>query len=123
MLKSKSYPIFTTQGIRASAEAEEPFVVVLDMGSNALFGRVTNAFGDMVAGAEVSLDWKHVESGVQHYSDRKTTADHNGKFAFNELGPGVHTLRVNAPGFSMAVININIGTDPGNMVVELEEES
>ena len=123
VLKSRSYPIFTIQGIRASAEAEEPFAVVLDMGSHALFGRVTTVFGDKVAGAEVSLNWKHVESGVQHYSDRKTTADQNGHFMFTGLGSGVHTLRVKSPGFSVAVITSDVGQGTDNIVVELEEDA
>ena len=105
VLKTNSYPIFEIQGIRVSSEAEEPVVVVLDMGPHALFGRVTTVFGDTVAAAEVSLGWEHSENGVQNYSARKTTADQNGNFAFTGLGSGVHTLRVNAPGFSMAVIN------------------
>ena len=123
VLKSHSYPIFTTQGIRVSSEAEEPVEVVLDMGPHALFGRVTTVFGDNVAGAEVSLGWKHSENGVQNYSDRKTTADQNGIFMFTGLGSGEHTIRVNSPGFSKAVIKSDVGMDPDTVVVELEEET
>ena len=123
MLKTNSYPFFEVQGIQASQETEEPVLVVLDMGREAVFGKVTNVFGDTVAAPEVSLGWQHSENGVQNYSGRKTTADQNGNFAFTGLGSGVHTLRVNAPGFSMAVITIDVGTDPDNVVVELNEES
>lgn len=123
MLKTNSYPFFEVQGIQASYEAEDPVLVVLDIGQEALFGQVTNGFGDAVAAPEVSLGWQHSDNGVQNYSGRKTTADQNGNFAFTGLGSGVHTLRVNAPGFSMAVITINVGMDPDNIVVELEEES
>ena len=49
--------------------------------------------------------------------------DIDGSFAFTNLGPVVHTLRVNAPGFSMAVIKIDVGLDPDNIIVELKEES
>jgi len=122
VLKSHSYPIFTTQGIRVSSEPEEPVEVVLDMGPHALFGRVTTISGDTVGGAEVFLGWKHNANGVQNYSDRKTTADQNGNFVFTGLGSGEHTIRVNPPGFNTAVMTINIGMDPDNIVVELEEK-
>ena len=123
VLKSHSYPIFTVQGFRVSSEAEEPVEVVLDVGPHALFGRVTTISGDTVAGAAVSLDWKHSQNGVQNYSDRKTTADQNGNFMFTGLGSGEHTIRVKSPGFSVAVIKSNVGRDPDNVVVELEEET
>jgi hypothetical protein len=54
---------------------------------------------------------------------RKTIADLNGNFAFTGLGPGQHTLRVNAPGFSMAVVNVEVGLGSDSVVVELNEES
>ncbi len=123
VLKTNSYPVFEIKGIRASNKAEEAVPVILDMGEEALFGRVTNGFGEAVAAPDVSLGWQHTEHGVQNYSARKTTADRNGNFVFTGLGSGVHTLRVNAPGFSMAVITIDVGMDPDNIVVELEEES
>jgi hypothetical protein len=123
VLKSHSYPIFTTQGIRVSSEPEEPVEVVIDMGSHAIFGGVTTFSGDNVAGADVSLYWRHSQNGVQNYSDRKTTADQNGDFVFTGLGSGVHTLRVKSQGFSMAVITNDVGRGPDNVVVELEEES
>ena len=123
VLKTNSYPVFETQGISASHEVDEPVSVVLDMGPHAIHGRVTNIFGDTLAAPEVSLGWQLNVNGARNYSARKTIADLNGNFVFTGLGSGVHTLRVNAPGFSMAVINVNIGTDPDNIVVELNEGS
>lgn len=123
ILKTNSYPFFEVQGIQASPETEEPVMVVLDMGQQTLFGQVTNGFGDAVTAPEVTLGWQFSQSGVQNYSVRKTVADQNGNFAFTGLGSGVHTLRVNAPGFSMAVIRVDVGIDTDTIVVELNEES
>lgn len=123
VLKSHSYPIFTIQGIRVSSEPEEPVAVLLDVGTHALFGRVTTVSGDHVPGAEVSLGWKFNLDGVQNYSDRKTNADQNGNFMFTGLGSGEHTIRVRSPGFSVAVIKSNVGMEPDTIVVELEEET
>ena len=123
VLKTNSYPIFETQGISSSDEAEDPVQVILDIGPHAIQGKVTNVFGDAIAASEVSLGWQHSANGVQNYSARKTTADQNGNFAFTGLGPGLHTLRINAQGFSMAVINVEAGLNSDNIVVELTEES
>ena len=92
VLKTNSYPVFETQGIRSSYEAEEPVRVVLDMGQHALHGRVTNSFGDPVPAPEVFLGWHYSENGLQNFSARKTTADQNGNFAFTGLGAGAHTV-------------------------------
>lgn len=121
VLKTRSYPIFETQGIRVSPETEEPVFVVLDLGPHVLFGQVKTTLGSTMA-AEVFLGWKTHENGFRHLSSRKTTADQSGNFVFTGLGSGVHTLRVNAPGFSTAIVEVNIGLDPDNIVVELEEE-
>ncbi|MBT8057580.1 MAG: carboxypeptidase-like regulatory domain-containing protein [Gammaproteobacteria bacterium] len=123
VLKTNSYPVFEIKGLRASTEAEEAVPVILDIGRKTLFGQVTNGFGQAVAAPEVSLGWQHTELGVQNYSARKTTADRNGNFFFTGLGPGEHTLRVNAPGFSMAVVTVNVGMDSNNVIVKLEEKS
>jgi len=123
VLKSHSYPIFTTQGFRVSSEPEKPVEVVLDVGPHALFGRVTTVTGETLGGVEVNLGWKFSANGVQNYSDRKTTADQNGIFVFTGLGSGEHTIRVNSPGFNMAVITVNVGMDPDDIVVRLEENT
>ena len=123
MLKTNSYPFFEVQGIQASYETDDPVMVVLDIGQEVLFGQVKNNFGDTVAAPEVTLGWQHNENGVRNFSMRKTIADLNGNFAFTGLGHGQHTLRVNAPGFSMAVVNVEVGLGAENIVVELNEES
>ena len=123
MLKTKSFPIFETKGIRVFSVPEEPVSVVLDMGSHALLGQVTNSFGNTVAAVNLTLGWEFGENGLKNYSARQTTADINGNFAFAGLGTGAHTLRVNAPGFSTAIITINVGMDSDNIVVKLEEKT
>lgn len=123
VLKTNSYPVFEVQGLLLSHEVEEPVLVVLDIGNYSIEGQVTNAFGDVLAASDVSLGWQQGNSFVTNYSARKTITDQNGNFRFNGLGLGEHTLRVKSPGFSMAVVNINISMDLDNIVVELEEES
>ncbi len=123
VLRTNSFPIFEVRDIHVSEASEEPILVVLDMGSHSLFGQVTNILGDTVAAPSIFLGWRYIENGVQNSSARQMTADQNGSFAFTGLGPGLHTLRVNAPGFDTAILTINVGVDPNRIVVELEEES
>jgi hypothetical protein len=123
VLKTNSYPILEVRGIRSSYKAEEPVRVVLDMGQHTLRGRVRNGSGNPVAAPDISLVWGHNENGVQNNSTRITTADRNGMFTLTGLGSGMHLLRVNAQGFNGAVIKIDVGMGPDNIVVELEKES
>ena len=64
------------------------------------------------------------EPGVQSSSSRKTMADQNGNFVFTGLGPGLHRLQVSAAEFiKAAVVKIDIGNAPGNIVVVLDDDT
>ena len=118
-----SAPRFTITGIRASSKAQESAIVVLDLGRHVIQGLVKNRRGDPVISREVVLTWRHRENAVQSDSRRSTISDANGGFEFAGIGVGQHTLEVKAPGYGTAEVTINVGMDPANIVVELEEES
>jgi hypothetical protein len=121
--RTNSYPVLLVRGIRVSPEPEEPITVILDTGLHVLQGRVINLFGDPVAASSITLGWEFSYNGLQNSSTRKTTANQNGNFVFTGLGPGLHAMQVSAAGFSTAVHTIDVGTDPNEIVVELEEET
>ena len=123
LFRTNSYPVLTVQGIRVSAEPEEPVTVILDTGRHVLQGRVIDGFGEPVAAASITLGWAFRDNGLRSSSTRQTTADQNGNFVFTGLGPGLHTMQVSAAGFSTAVLTIDVGADPNEIVVELEEET
>ncbi len=123
LFRTNSYPVLTVQGIHVSPEPEEPITVILDTGLHVLQGRVVNLFGEPVAASSITLGWGISYNGLQNSSTRKTTADQNGNFVFTGLGPGLHAMQVSAAGFSIPVLIIDVGIDPGEIVVKLEEES
>ena len=121
-LSTASLPKIIATGIRASPEAEEPVLVVLDLGSLELRGRVTNRSGKPLAAPSVNLAWWHRENGVRSFSARNTAADANGKFSFTGLGPGPHSLQVSMPGYSTAKIELDVGVNQSEPIVQLDEE-
>ena len=122
-LGRESSPRFTISGIGASSKAQEPVLVVLDLGQNRIQGLVTNRRGDPVVTPEVVLTWRHKENAVQSASSRSTNTGANGSFEFAGIGVGQHSLQVKAPGYRTAVIEIDVGMHPNNIVVELEEDA
>ena len=123
LFRTNSYPVLMVQGLRVYPEPEDPVTIVLDMGRHTLQGSVTNEFGEPVAAASVTLDWEFRDNTLLNSSNRKTTTNQNGYFVFTDLGSDLHTMQVIAAGFRTAVLTINIGIDPNEIVVELEEEA
>lgn len=76
-----------------------------------------------MAARTITLAWWHNEEGVRSFSSRQTPANGNGDFVFTGIGSGLHTLRVTKPGFSAAGIELSVGLDNGEFVVQLDEES
>ena len=123
LFRTNSYPVLTVRGIHVSPEPEEPVTIILDTGLHVLQGWVTDNFGEPVAASSITLNWEFGINGLLNSSSRKTTADQNGSFVFTGLGPGLHTTQVSAAGFNNAVLIVNVGTDPIDIRVELEEET
>ena len=121
MFRTSSYPVLSVHGIRVTPEPEDPVTVVLDMGRNVLQGSVINGFGEPVAAASVSLVWEFRDRTLLNTSSRKTITDQNGSFVFTGVGSDLHTMEVSAPGFGISVLSINVGIDPNEIVIELEE--
>ena len=121
IFRTNSYPVLLVQGIRVSAEPEEPVTVVLDIGRQLLQGRVIDRFGEPVAAASITLGWAFSHDGLRSSSTRQTASDQNGNFVFTDLGPDLHAMEVSAAGFSTAVRTVDVGPDTNEIVVELEE--
>ena len=74
--------------------------------------------GEPVAGADVTLFWTDEDQGVISRSRRQTVTDGGGHFIFTELGPGLHTIIVNARGY----LSARREAAPGDgIVIELQE--
>jgi protocatechuate 3,4-dioxygenase beta subunit len=119
VLKTKSSPFYTIEGIRLEAGADEDVTVVLDNGYDEISGRVVDEDGLPIAGANVSLNWFHDENGIRTTARRSTATDIQGYFRFTQLGSGTHRLIVNAEGYLPAQRNHDVATQGSDLTVEL----
>jgi len=74
-----------------------------------------------VAVPNISLTWSHKQHGVSSSSRRTTAADEQGVFSFSGLGPGRHTIAINAPGYKPVRLQHDADMHGFEVVVRLEE--
>jgi hypothetical protein len=98
VLSSESDPAFLVQGVGLVPGQNTSIPLTLDWGSHQLRGTVVDAYGNPVAASSVTLRWSQESEGITALSTRRTVADAQGHFAFNNLGPGPHSLQIKAPG-------------------------
>lgn len=108
VFETYSRPYFSITNINLSTGEELNVPLVLDWGGYRIHGRVVDEGDSPVAGADVTLSWFHRKKGdrdgVRSHSRRETSADTGGLFSFSRLGPGLHTIGVEAPGFKKATL-------------------
>ena len=81
----------------------------------ALTGRVTDAQGAVIVGAEVRA---HREDGA---AAQRTTTDFSGSFRFDALAAGSFVIEIEAPGFRQQVQLLTLAGDrPGTLDVQLD---
>ena len=119
LLRTKSNPYYSIEGIRLAADAEQQVTVVLDWGYNEIWGQVVNADGYPVAVPNISLRWAHEQHGIRTTARRTTAADERGNFRFTQLGPGNHRLSINAAGYKPVSLNHDVAMQGSVLVVEL----
>jgi hypothetical protein len=111
-----SDPRLTINGLDLSPGGAENVELVLDSGGYEIRGRVVDSFGNPVAAPRLTLEWSHHGSGIQSLSLRHGTTDAYGFFVFKQVGPGLHSLSVDAAGFEAAKLEAE---SPGDLVVQL----
>ena len=95
---TRSDPRLRITGAAVNGPDDPPLELVLDVGDLAFAGQVVNADSEPVPGARVSLIWSDQRAGISAQALRHMTTDTAGNFRFSGLGPGGHTLTVDAPG-------------------------
>lgn len=94
-----SMPQLQITGVDMDAGDDAYALLVLDLGEADLEGRVVDASGNPLTGAEVNLHWAHSEGGVQSRSTRRTVTDSGGAFLLSRLGHAPHRLEVATAGY------------------------
>lgn len=112
-----SGPLVVIEGA-ASVEVGATVDLVLDVGTQSIDGRVIDARGEPVAGAQLELVWGH-RDGVHHVSSvRRGIADRDGHFRFDGLGPGPRRLTAAGAGESATMAGLNAGQAPVEIVLD-----
>ena len=120
-LSSMSSPYLSVSGIELTAGATQQVRVMLDRGQYQTVAKILNPRGEPVPGAQATLIWSYEANGIHSQSSRKTAADASGLLHFSQLGPGTHTLIVEAPGFRTARVDYGVGTNGAPMPITLAE--
>ena len=119
---TQSNPYLSVSGLSLEQGQDVFATLVLDWGNHRLAGQVVDDRSNPVKGARVSLTWSSTEGGLKNSSSRSAISDANGLFRFTEVGPGVHHLDIEVPGYKRAKQDYNVGTDFGDVVISLESK-
>jgi hypothetical protein len=98
VVASQSTPAILVQGLHLAAGEKLDLPLVVDWGQHELRGIVVDANDNPVT-ARIVLHWSRQAGGITTSTTRRTAADTQGQFAFSQLGPGPHSLQVDAPGY------------------------
>jgi len=122
-LQTYTSPYLTVSGIRLGAGEAGYIELTLDSGNLVLDGQVTDVRGAPIPGAEVSLSWSLQEGPLSSRSSRQATSGADGGFRCSGLGPGIHALSVQAPGFEGRWLEHDPLNDGAHVLVELIEKT
>ena len=121
-LQTHISPYLRVTGIRLAAGENESVELTLDWGDLVIQGQVTDEQGHPVPGAEISVSWSLQDGQLHSRSSRRTTSAADGTSTVSGLGPGIHALSVDAPGFEAAWMEHDALTDSRELLVELASE-
>jgi hypothetical protein len=119
LLASASSPAILVQGLRLNAGRSLHVPLVLDWGQHEIRGSVVDARGYPVPASQVILQWTQQTDGVSASVTRRAAADTQGNFVFTNLGPGPHSLRIDAPGFRAVAVEHDVMRQGYNLTVNL----
>ena len=119
VVASQSTPSIMVQGLHLTPGGKLHLPLVLDWGEHEIRGIVVDAHDNPVPASRIILRWSHQVDGITTKATRRTAADTQGYFAFGNLGPGPHSLHINAPGFSTVDIDHDLSRQGYDVMVRL----
>ena len=119
VLASQSNPAVVVQGLTLKPGEQLNLPLILDWGQHEIRGVVVDAANNPVPASRVILQWAHAYDGINTRATRRAAADAQGQFAFSNLGPGPHSLRVDAPGYAPVAIEHDLNRQGYNLTVQL----
>jgi len=119
VVASQSTPSILVQGLHLRAGDKLHLPLVLDWGAHEIRGIVVDTHDNPVPASRIVLQWSHQSGGITTSATRRTAADTQGHFAFSNLGPGPHSLQINAPGFRTVDIDHDLSRQGYDVTVRL----
>jgi hypothetical protein len=119
VVASQSNPSILVQGLHLKPGDKLHLPLVLDWGEHEIRGIVIDAQDNPVPASRIVLQWFYQADGITTKATRRTAADMQGHFAFSNLGPGPHSLRINAPGFRTVDIEHDLSRQGYDVTVRL----
>jgi hypothetical protein len=119
VVASQSTPSILAQGLYLNPGDKLHVPLVLDWGEHEIHGIVVDTQGNPVPASRIVLQWSHQADGITTKATRRTASDSQGYFAFSNLGPGPHSLRIDAPGFSTVGIDHDLSRQGYDLTVRL----
>ena len=119
VVASQSTPSILVQGLHLRPGDKLHVPLVLDWGAHEIRGIVIDTHDNPVPASRIVLQWAHQAGGVTTRATRRTAADTQGHFAFSNLGPGPHSLRIDAPGFRTVDIDHDLSRQGYDLTVRL----
>jgi hypothetical protein len=119
VIASQSMPSFLLRGLHLHPEEELSVPLVVDWGAHEIRGLVVDRQGNPVPASRIVLKWYHQFDGLSSVATRRTAADAQGSFQFSQLGPGPHSLHVDAPGYGTAALEYDASRQGYDITVRL----
>ncbi len=119
VVASQSTPSILVEGLELKSGEKLNLPLVLDWGQHEIRGVVVDARGIPVPASRIVLQWSHQSDGITTRTTRRTAADTQGQFAFSRLGPGPHSLHIDAPGFPAVVVDHDVSRQGYDLTVRL----
>ena len=106
-----SLPLLNIEGIHLLAGTAQNVELVVDWGRYKLAGTVLDQDGRPAANARVILRWNQGQAGIVSRSMRMTRTDVSGRFRFQQLGAGKHSISAIGSDNRAAETEVTIGAD------------
>ena len=119
VISSLSSPAVLVKGLELRPGERKHLPLVLDWGGHSIQGQVVDPGGNPVPASRVILNWSHRDELLNTQATRRTATDSHGRFAFSNLGPGPHSIKVDAPGFLGVDIDHDLSRQGYDLTVRL----
>jgi hypothetical protein len=123
-LRTVSEPMIIVHGLALVTDETNYCELIVDVGSQQLFGMVTRSDGVPIADVDIRMRFvKRHEDGYRSTTIRSAVTGDSGEFHFSSLGTGHRTLTFSADGFDRHEIDLDPSLNPGPHAIVLSSSA